>query len=31
MHDKITVFNWNMERQPKTTVLPQNYNGSGPG
>jgi hypothetical protein len=23
MHDKFNVFNWNMERPPETTMLPQ--------
>jgi hypothetical protein len=28
LHDKITLFNWNMERPPEKTVLPQGWNGT---
>jgi hypothetical protein len=31
MHNKIIVFNWNMERQPEKTVLPQDSYGSDIG
>jgi hypothetical protein len=31
MHDKIIVFNWNMERPPETTVQPQGLYGSSLG
>jgi hypothetical protein len=31
MHDKITLFNWNMERPSETTVQPQGLYGSGLG
>jgi hypothetical protein len=31
MHDKLTLFNWNMERPPKTIVQPQGVYGSGLG
>jgi hypothetical protein len=31
MHNKIIVFNWNMESQPEKTVLPQDCYGSDIG
>jgi hypothetical protein len=31
MHDKIILFNWNMGRPPKKTVLPQYYYDSSLG